>query len=404
MAMYAVDVYSGSSDSIIRDPHVQGVIVKATQGTGYVNPACNHQYALAKSLGKKLGLYHYAAGGNPEAEANYFINNIKNYVGTAVLALDWEKAENHSWGDYNWSLRFVKEVHRLTGVWCMIYCQASSLAQVGSCASVSPLWVADYLTMNWHSWVLPNMNVPTGAFPFITIWQFTGDDMDRDICYLDEAAWDKIANPSGVHTGWSQSNGRWSYVSPESGKNVTKWQKINNHWYYFGNDGYALTGWQQINGKWYYFDPTNVWALTGWNQINKHWYYMDPNNAWCVNGWNQINNHWYYMDDKNAWCLTGWQTIKSKVYYFDPTNCWMLTGKQIIDGKNYTFDDNGALVEDKKPAEKPAEKNVDKPKEDKKPAEKPTPAHTLSDADRKQIQQDLVAIQNASKDILAKVN
>ena len=81
MPLYAVDVFSGSPDSIIYDSHAKGVIVKATQGTGYVNPKCNHQYALAKSLGKKLGLYHYAAGGNPETEAQYFINNIKNYVG-----------------------------------------------------------------------------------------------------------------------------------------------------------------------------------------------------------------------------------------------------------------------------------------------------------------------------------
>ena len=73
MSLYTVDVYSGSSDSIIRDPHAQGVIIKATQGTGYVNPACNHQYALATSLSKLLGLYHYAGGGNPEAEAQFTV-------------------------------------------------------------------------------------------------------------------------------------------------------------------------------------------------------------------------------------------------------------------------------------------------------------------------------------------
>ena len=56
MVMYTVDVYSGSDDSIIRDPHAQGVIVKATQGTGYVNPKCNHQWDLAGQLGKKRGL------------------------------------------------------------------------------------------------------------------------------------------------------------------------------------------------------------------------------------------------------------------------------------------------------------------------------------------------------------
>ena len=44
MAIYTVDVYSGSADSIIQDAHAQGVIVKATQGTGYINPRCNRQW------------------------------------------------------------------------------------------------------------------------------------------------------------------------------------------------------------------------------------------------------------------------------------------------------------------------------------------------------------------------
>ena len=81
MALYTVDVYSGSSDSIIQDSHADGVIVKATQGTSYVNPCCNNQWDLAGQLSKLRGLYHYAGGGNPESEAQYFINNIKNYVG-----------------------------------------------------------------------------------------------------------------------------------------------------------------------------------------------------------------------------------------------------------------------------------------------------------------------------------
>lgn len=196
MAMYTVDVYSGSSDSIIRDPHAQGVIIKATQSTGYVNPRCNHQYALAKSLGKKLGLYHYAGGGNPEAEAQYFVNNIRNYVGSAILVLDWESYQNASWGSTTWARRYVNEVHRLTGVWPLIYVQESALWQVASCASDCGLWVAKYASMTWYSWSVPNMSVASGAFHFITGWQFTGGDMDRSIFYIDGAAWDRLANPN----------------------------------------------------------------------------------------------------------------------------------------------------------------------------------------------------------------
>ena len=197
MAIYTVDVYSGSADSIIQDAHAQGVIIKATQGTGYVNPRCNHQWDLAGQLGKLRGLYHYAGGGNPEAEAQFFINNIKNYVGQGILILDWESYQNSAWGDTNWSLRFVTEVHRLTGVWPLIYVQESALWQVANCANTCGAWVAKYASMNWNSWTLPNMNVSSGAFKFLTGWQYTGGDMDRSIFYLDEAGWKKLANPTG---------------------------------------------------------------------------------------------------------------------------------------------------------------------------------------------------------------
>lgn len=197
MALYTVDVFSGSDDSIIRDSHAQGVIVKATQGTGYVNPRCNHQWDLAGQLGKLRGLYHYAGGGNPESEAQYFINNIKNYVGQGILILDWESYQNSAWGDISWALRFVTEVHRMTNVWPLIYVQESALWQVANCAQYCGAWVAKYASMNWNSWTLPNMNVSSGAFKFLTGWQYTGGDMDRSIFYLDEAGWKKLANPAG---------------------------------------------------------------------------------------------------------------------------------------------------------------------------------------------------------------
>lgn len=198
MVMYGVDVFSGTDDSVIRDPHVQFVIVKATQGTGYVNPKCNHQWDLAKSLGKKLGLYHYAGGGNPVAEAQFFISNIKNYVHQGILALDWESYQNSAWGNPNWARQFVNEVHSLTGVWPLIYVQESAIWQVANCANDCAGWIAKYYSMNWKSWAVPNMSVSSGAFKDITIYQYTGGDIDRDVAYLDEEAWDKLANPAGA--------------------------------------------------------------------------------------------------------------------------------------------------------------------------------------------------------------
>ena len=228
MVMYTVDVYSGSEDYIIRDPHAQGVIVKATQGTGYVNPKCNHQWDLAGQLGKKRGLYHYAGGGNPVAEAQYFINNIKNYVGQGMLVIDWEGYQNSAWGNTNWVRQFVDEVHRLTGVWPVIYVQESALGQVATCAKDCAVWVAKYASMNWNSWTVPNMNVSSGAFSSIAGWQYTGGDMDRSIWYLDANAWDKFAKPNGVIT---QPQAPKSVVKPQ-GTPKSFYDDLGVCWYF----------------------------------------------------------------------------------------------------------------------------------------------------------------------------
>lgn len=193
--IYTVDVYSGSSDAIISDPHAQGVIIKATQGTYYVNPRYNHQYNLARSEGKLLGLYHYAGGGNPVAEADYFVNSINNYIHTGILVLDWESYQNSSWGNPNWARQFVNRVHARTNVWPIIYVQESALWQVANCANDCGLWVAKYPSMNWHSWNVPNMSVSSGVFGHLTGWQYTGDDRDRSVFYLDSQQWMKFADP-----------------------------------------------------------------------------------------------------------------------------------------------------------------------------------------------------------------
>lgn len=196
VSIYTVDVFSGSADSIVTDSHAQGVIIKATQGTNYVNPKCNHQWDLAGANGKLRGLYHYAAGGDPVAEAQYFLNNIHNYIGKAVLAVDWEKDQNSAWGNTNWVRKFVDEVHRQTNIWPLIYCQVSSLDQIDNCSSDCGLWVADYKTDNWTSWDLPNIKVPTGSWDTVTGWQFGSGGMDKSIFYLDEIGWNKLANPN----------------------------------------------------------------------------------------------------------------------------------------------------------------------------------------------------------------
>ncbi|WP_027826764.1 GH25 family lysozyme [Ligilactobacillus saerimneri] len=245
MTMYGVDVYSGSDDRIIRDSHAQVVIVKATQGTTYVNPKANHQYELAKSLGKLVGTYHYAGGGDPVAEAQFFIKNIKNWVGEAVLVLDWEKYQNGAFGDSSWSRRFVDEVHRLTGVWPLVYVSESVIPQVANCAKDCGLWVAKYASMTWHSWTVPDMPVKTAPWGTYTMWQFTGDDMDRNIINTDAEGWKRLAKGSGK-------------VTPAPEPNPQPRPQAKNTWV----DDLGVT-WYKETGSFTITDPMGIWLRWG---------------------------------------------------------------------------------------------------------------------------------------------
>ena len=122
------------------------VIIKATEGTSYVSPYCNAQYQGAKKRGKKLGVYHFASGLDATTEADYFVNNVKGYLGEAVLVLDWE-ANVVSRGP-SWVRQFVRRVKERTQVSPIIYGSASPLSSMGIPQLAKEedcgLWVAAY--------------------------------------------------------------------------------------------------------------------------------------------------------------------------------------------------------------------------------------------------------------------
>jgi hypothetical protein len=224
----AVDVYSGSAAGLETTPEAQITIVKATQGTGYVNPRCNAQYAAAKKVGHLLGLYHYAATADPVAEADYFIRNVQNYVGEAVLILDWESYQNKAFGSTTWARRFVDEVHKLTGVWPLVYVSISDLKQVASCAKDCGLWVAGYPTNN-HSWAVPDWAGYCKRFGYsiapwktYTLWQYTGGDIDRSVAGVDAAGWRLIAKGSKTTAPQATPSAPQLVVDGSWGPAVTK--------------------------------------------------------------------------------------------------------------------------------------------------------------------------------------
>lgn len=123
------------------------VIIKATQGISYVSPTYKSQIEQADSLGKLLGVYHYAGGGGAVPEAKHFINTVRDYIGKAILVLDWEGEQNPNFKNPDYAMEFLATVKKETGITPFIY-MSKSVCRQYNWNSAYPLWCAQYKNQN----------------------------------------------------------------------------------------------------------------------------------------------------------------------------------------------------------------------------------------------------------------
>ena len=197
-----IDISHWQANLDIASTGAEFVICKATQGTTFVDPSCDRHYQIAKRLGLKLGVYHYASGGDPVAEADFFVRNIQGYIGEAILILDWEKNQNGRYHEHaSWCLRFLNRVKELTGVKPLVYMSASVIKAADWSSVVAGdygLWVAGWPD-NRDSWDIPEFRWDVSPWPFYALWQYTSSSgrLDRDVFMGDRTAWDKYATRNG---------------------------------------------------------------------------------------------------------------------------------------------------------------------------------------------------------------
>ena len=203
MTLNGVDVASYQSGINFAQVPCDFAIVKATEGTSYVNPACDSQYSSAKNAGKLLGLYHYAKGGNAVAEANFFVDAVRSYIGTAILCIDWESGGNSAWGDMGYLRQLCQQVINRTGVRPLIYVQASAYAPVSAVAKElnCGLWVAQYASMSAtgyqaHPWNEGKYGCAIRQYSSCGRLPGWGGSLDLNLAYMDRAAWAKYAGAS----------------------------------------------------------------------------------------------------------------------------------------------------------------------------------------------------------------
>lgn len=162
-----IDV-SGWQESInytqVAESGIQIVYMKASEGSNFVDPYFEQNYANAKANGLKVGFYHYLTARSEQqavAEANFFVSTIAGKIPDCRLAMDFESFGSLSIEEINQiGLTFVRTVENLSGKEVVIYSDTSNASSVfGGELTNYPLWVAQYEVQeptpngNWDSWV-----------------------------------------------------------------------------------------------------------------------------------------------------------------------------------------------------------------------------------------------------------
>lgn len=204
MALNGIDISSWQGSLNLDNINYDFVMIKATEGTNYVNPMCDVHYQEAEAAGKKRAVYHFTNFGNAIDEANFFVDSCAGYIRDAIFMLDWEGA---GVGNVFWAQQFLGQVEARIGYKPIIYMSEwvennydwSPVATNGNGLVLAKY--SDYEIDNNYDMGGAGMAPNTVHWPFYMMWQWTSKgrlngyagDLDCDIAYVDAAGWDKYA-------------------------------------------------------------------------------------------------------------------------------------------------------------------------------------------------------------------
>ncbi|KAN0129595.1 Glycoside hydrolase superfamily [Lactarius tabidus] len=173
-----IDVSNNQGSNIkwgaVKSGGVQFAYIKATEGTTFIDPDFNRNYAGATNVGIIRGAYHFARPGKSSgaAQAHYFLAHGGGWSSdgrTLPGAIDLEgDCSGLSHGQMvNWIQDFSNTYHGATGRYPAIYTTTSwwvsCTGNSGAFGANNPLWIA-----RWGNAI--------GALPagwrFTTFWQY----------------------------------------------------------------------------------------------------------------------------------------------------------------------------------------------------------------------------------------
>lgn len=173
--MDGIDVSAYQADINLTRVRAGFVIVKATEGVGWVSPVLDQQVSAALAAGRRVGVYHFATALNDsDAEAAYFLSRARTWIDRgAVPFLDWEPAGLTGYTD--WALDWVRYVERATGRTVPIYMNhsVSGLPNWPAEAKARPLWLAHYGDDRPYTGYATSFHPPPTPGWRLGLWQYT---------------------------------------------------------------------------------------------------------------------------------------------------------------------------------------------------------------------------------------
>lgn len=172
-AVIDISHFNGSPDwRAVHAGGILGVIHKATQGSGWVDPTFASARTAVPAAGLLWGAYHFGTGDEEgSAQAQFFLDTVKPDAQT-LCVIDYETNPSGTQMPLDHLFGWIESVQKATGRAPLVYGGNSLLfPQIGSAThptlAACPLWVAQYTSASHPA------GIPSQVWKSWTLWQYT---------------------------------------------------------------------------------------------------------------------------------------------------------------------------------------------------------------------------------------
>jgi len=143
--------------SVVKSKGIAAVILKATQGIGFADPAFAPRLDNARAAGLLVGAYHFMDAQSPVEQMGHFLSVVGATDGI-LLVVDFEAYER-SQPTVMQAATAVMTVKSVTGRFPVLYTGRYMLTAPNAMLSQCPLWLAEYGSRpvcppGWSQWKL----------------------------------------------------------------------------------------------------------------------------------------------------------------------------------------------------------------------------------------------------------